>query len=79
MFREVRIFSAATLPSTKPAGMALGAKMEYLFVNEASKNVSKYYQINNTPLFEFRVDHSVGESFTTNPDSFKHTVTLQLV
>jgi len=30
MFRAARTFSDATLPSTKPAGIALGAKIEYL-------------------------------------------------
>lgn len=31
------------------------------------------------PLFEFRVDDSAGESFTTNSDTLKYTVTLELV
>lgn len=30
-------------------------------------------------LFEFRVDDSAGESFTTNSDTLKYTVTLELV
>ena len=31
------------------------------------------------PMLEVRVDHTVGESFTTNTDTFKYTVTCQLV
>lgn len=31
------------------------------------------------PLFEFGVDDSAGESFTTNSDTLKYTVTLELV
>lgn len=31
------------------------------------------------PQFEVRVDHPVGEAFTTDTDTFKYTVTCQLV
>lgn len=37
----------------------------------------KRYQ--HSPLFELRVDNPVGESFTTDTDAFKYTVTLQLM
>lgn len=33
----------------------------------------------NLPQFEVRVYHSVGETFTANTDTFKYTVTGQLV
>ena len=33
----------------------------------------------DVPLFEFRVNHSVRKSFTTDPDAFQYAVTLQLV
>jgi len=33
----------------------------------------------DVPLFELRVDDSVGETLTTDSDALKHTVTLQLV
>lgn len=31
------------------------------------------------PMLEVGVDHTVGESFATNTDTFKYTVTCQLV
>ena len=31
------------------------------------------------PLFEFRIDDSVGESLPADTDTFKYTVTLELV
>lgn len=31
------------------------------------------------PKFEVRVDHPVGETFPTDTDTFKYTVTSQLV
>jgi len=31
------------------------------------------------PLFELRVDDSVGEALTTDSDALEHTVTLQLM
>lgn len=31
------------------------------------------------PLFEVRVDHSIGETFTTDTDTLKYTVTGKLV
>ena len=31
------------------------------------------------PLFELRVDHPAGETFTADTDSLKYTITLELV
>ena len=33
----------------------------------------------NSPLFELRVDHPVGEALTTDTDTLEYTVTLQLM
>ena len=40
-----------------------------------------YYQIklSTLPLFELRVDDPVGETLSTNTDTFKYTITLELV
>jgi hypothetical protein len=32
-----------------------------------------------SPLFEFGVEYSAGESLSTDTDSFKYTVTLKLI
>jgi len=32
-----------------------------------------------SPVLEVGVDHTIGESFTANTDTFKYTVTSQLV
>lgn len=37
------------------------------------------FYVLNLPLFELRIDDSAGESFSANTNSFKYTVTLQLV
>lgn len=34
---------------------------------------------NFIPVFKVWVDHSVGKAFATNTNTFKHTVTSQLV
>lgn len=54
--------------------MALGARMEYLDRRNENKTGHQ-----NLPLFEFGVDHSVGETLAANTDAFKHTVAVKLV
>jgi len=36
-------------------------------------------KMSNSPVLEVGVDHSVGETFAANTDTFEHTVTSQLV
>lgn len=38
-----------------------------------------YFLVGILPELEVRVDHPVGETFTANTDTLKHTVTGQLV
>lgn len=52
-------------------------KME--IVSNTNTNYWIFLQDCTSPLFELRVDNSAGESFTTNSDTLKHTVTLELV
>lgn len=46
----------------------------YLYSKQSRSSCRRFL-----PKFEIRIDHPVGETFTANTDTFKYTVTGQLV